>query len=132
VISKYDGGGSQLYEVAPDGTGLQPCSIFQPGDTDPAWTHDGSKVAVVRGGEIVVMNSQGSNQERIKSRGAIQLAFSPDGEKLAYSSWRENTNCGFEIFVVNLSDHSKTRLVANPIIRDKEVDSRALSWSPVL
>lgn len=133
VFNQYGGsGGPQLYEVSPDGQNLQPCRIFEAGDSEPVWTPDASKVALIRNGEIIVMNSDGTSLERISSRGAIQLAISPDGQKLAYSSSRESNNSGFEVFVVSLADKAKTRLVANPIIRDKEVDSRVVSWSPWL
>lgn len=131
VFSQYGGSSEpRLYEVDPDGKNFQPCKLFEPGDSEPSWTPDGTKVAFIRDGEIILMNSDGSSSERIPTRGAIQLAISPDGQKLAYSSSQENQNSGFEVFVVHLADKSKTRLVANPIIRDKEVDSRVVSWSP--
>jgi Tol biopolymer transport system component len=120
----------QIYEVSPDGKRFQSCELFEPGDSDPAWASDGSKVGFIRDGQIVVMNPDGTNPELIDCRGAIQLALSADGQKLAYSSSQESKNSGFEIFVIDLAEKSKLRLVANPIIRDKEVDSRVVSWSP--
>jgi Tol biopolymer transport system component len=133
VFNQYgSSGGPRLYEVDPDGQNLQPCKLFEPGDSEPAWTPDARKVAFIRDGEIKVMNSDGTSPEQVDSRGAIQLAISPDGQKLAYSSSRESKNSGFEVFVVTLADKSKVRLVANPIIGDKEVDSRVVSWSPWL
>lgn len=132
VFDQYsNSGGSRLYEVHPDGQNVQPCKLFEPGDSEPVWTPDGSKVAFIRDGEIILMNSDGSSPERVPSRGAIQLAISPDGQTLAYSSCRENRNSGFEVFVFSLADKSRTLLVANPIIGDKEVDSRVISWSPL-
>jgi Tol biopolymer transport system component len=116
--------------VSPDGKRFQSCELFEPGDSDPAWASDGSKVGFIRDGQIVVMNPDGTNPELIDCRGAIQLALSPDGQKLAYSSSQESKNSGFEIFVIDLAEKSKLRLVANPIIRNKEVDSRVVSWSP--
>ncbi len=60
------------------------------------------------------------------------MGVSPDAQGVAYSSSRETSNAGFELFIVDLNDESKRKLVANPLKGDKEVDSRCVSWSPWL
>ena len=126
-------GGPRLFEVNPDGKGFEPCAIFEPGDDDPAWMFDGSKVAFVGNEGLTVMNGDGSGRKIIRSaRGPLQCALSPDGLSVVYSTSRETRSSGFEIFIVNLNDEVKRKLVANPLKGNKEVDSRYVSWSPWL
>jgi Tol biopolymer transport system component len=120
IFRQYgESGSARLFEVDPDGKSLQPCSTFKPGDDEPVWTFDAGKVVC------------GSNDRRIlrSPRGAIQWAISPDGQSVVYSSSRESANSGFEVFIVDLKDEAKRRLVANPMKGNKEVDSRSVSWS---
>jgi Tol biopolymer transport system component len=126
-------GGPRLFEVNPNGEGLQPSPIFEPGDDEPTWMFDGSKVAFISEEGLAVMNGDGSARNVIRAaRGALQCALSPDGLSAVYSSSRETPNSGFELFIVNLKDESKRKLIANPMKGDKEVDSRCASWSPWL
>jgi Tol biopolymer transport system component len=133
VFCEYASGSRTLFEVDADGQNRRQCPIFEPGDYDPVWTYDGSKL--VCGGDegIVVMNADGSDRRTIRSpQGAIQWAISPDAQSVVYSSSRETRNSGFELFIVDLNDESKRKLVANPMKGNKEVDSRYVSWSPRL
>lgn len=133
IIFRQFSGGVQLWEVNPDGEGLQRCPLFEPGDDDPAWTFDGKKIAFISNEGLTVMNGDGSDRRLVKlALGALQSALSPDGEFVVYSSSRETPGSGFELFVVDLRDGSKKRLVANPMKGDKEADSRSVSWSPLL
>lgn len=133
IFNQYSkSGGLRLFEVDPADPQLRPCSPFELGDTEPVWSYDGSKVAVGRDGGIVVMNADGSEPKIIRGeRQPIQWAISPDQQSVAYTC-QEVSSAGFEVFIVRLSDRSKRKLVANPIINNKEVDSRYVSWSPWL
>jgi Tol biopolymer transport system component len=130
VFSQYgESGGARLFEVDLVGPRLRPCALFEPGDTEPVWSYDGSKVVVGRDGGIVVMNADGSDPEVIRcERQPIQWAISPDQQNVAYTC-QESGSAGFEVFVIGLGDKKKRKLVANPIIDDKEFDSRYVSWS---
>jgi TolB protein len=61
-----------------------------------------SRIAFVRGGrgtkEIYLVDSDGENLERVTSDGSIALspAWSPDGRRLAYTSFREGTPVLYE------------------------------------
>lgn len=133
VFNQYgSSGGPRLFEVDPSNPQLRPCAIFEPGDIEPVWSYDGSKVVVGRDAGIVVMNADGSEPEEIHcERQPIQWAISPDGQNVAYTC-QESGSAGFEVFVIGLRDKMKRKLVANPIVNDKEVDSRYISWSPWL
>jgi Tol biopolymer transport system component len=133
VFSQYgELGGPKLFEVDAADPQLRPCALFEPGDTGPVWSYDGSKVVVGRDGGIVVMDADGNYSEVIRcERQPIQWAISPDQHNVAYTC-QESGSAGFEVFVIGLGDKKKRKLVANPIVDDKEVDSRYVSWSPWL
>jgi Tol biopolymer transport system component len=134
IFRQYgESGGARLFEVDPDGKSLQPCSMFHPGDDEPVWAFDGRQLVCGSDDGMVVMKADGSDRRVIRSpRNAIQWAMSPDGQSVVYSSSRESPNSGFEVFIVDLKDETKRRLVFNPMKGNKEVDSRCVSWSPWL
>jgi|GEM_PF-3723938 len=128
-----DSSGSRLIEVDEDGRNKNYSPTFQPGDIEPVWTYDGSKVVCGSNDGIVVMNADGSDRKTLRSpQAAIQWAISPDGESVVYTSSRERPQSGFEVFIVDLKDESKRNVVANPRKGNQEVDSRYVSWSPWL
>ena len=134
IFRQYEqSGASRLFEVDPNGKSCQPCSIFHHGDDEPVLAFGTSKLVCGSNDGMVVMETDGSDRRILRSpRGAIQWALSPDGQSVVYSSSRESSNSGFEVFIVNLEDGTKRRLVSNPMKGSKEVDSRCVSWSPWL
>ena len=88
----------QLWTMSPDGSG-QTQLTFDPVPKDqlPDWSPDGSRIAFVKqthtaGGDIWVMNADGSDQHAITS-GADKLgtAWSPDGTRIATLDWPTRT-----------------------------------------
>ena len=57
--------------------------ITQPSPTHPAWSPDGLKLAFVSGGEIWVINANGTNEVRLTTNATADAdpAWSPDGLK---------------------------------------------------
>src|SRR5215211_6489236 len=75
--------------------------------------------------EIYIMNADGSGQTRLTDDPAIDrfASWSPDGEKIAFSSNRDSDND--EIYVMNADDGSDvTRLT------DNDANNLSPSWSP--
>lgn len=133
ISIRRDSSDLRLFEVAPNGEQLRVAAMFEPGDSEPIWTPDGSKVVCGRDGGLAVMDT-GTRQAKVISTAgsAIQWAISPDGHSVAYAAQENGSVAGFEIYVLGLNGQPKRRLVSNPIVDDHEVDSRYVSWSPYL
>jgi len=133
VSIRRGGGDSRLFEVDPDGAQAQQAAVFQPGDSEPVWTPDGSRAVFGRDGTLAVMDAATSQVRVIPTESTpIQWAIAPDGQSVAYAAQETGSVSGFEIFVLGLTGQPKLRLVNNPIVDDHEVDSRYVSWSPYL
>lgn len=134
MFSTPSGGGDlRLFEIDPEGGQYRESPNFEPGDTEPVWTPDATKVVFGRDGSVALMDTASGQTQVIRTKGtAIQWAISPDGQSIAYAAQETGTVAGFEIFVIELNKESKRKLVSNPIVDDHEVDSRCLSWSPYL
>ena len=56
------------------------------GYSRPQWSPDGSRLAVLRGGQLWTMKSDGSGKRRLTTRSAAGPSWSPDGAWIAFSS----------------------------------------------
>ena len=95
---------------------------------DPAWSHDGRKIAYILGHgyqthELYIMDSNGGNKRRLTNNKALEVlpAFSPDGKTLAYAS---NMTGDFEIWLMDIDSSNLRRLT-----HSKGIDTRPY-WSP--
>jgi len=73
------GGTSDIYVMDADGSqeGRLTEGEFMAGDSFPAWSPDGTRIAFVRGSAIYVMNADGSNQTRLAEGPALLVVWSP-------------------------------------------------------
>lgn len=114
-----------------DGRRLQNLTNSPEDDSYPAWSRDGKKIAFTRHpylrSALYIMNADGSNQHAI-FEGPDPLggpvAWSPDGQRLAFSADRFEDRHGFAIFSVNV-DGSDQRQLTDGFSHDVEP-----SWSP--
>ncbi len=131
-----DGPQPGLYVTNPDGTGLTKLPSV-PGDTDPAWSPDGSKIAFVRfregGAGIWVMNADGTGLRRITDGGPdvdgtdLAPAWSPDGSRIAFAREGRPAKAATgntDIYVVNADGTDLVRLADDPMME------YAPTWSP--
>ena len=58
------------------------------------------------------MNADGTGERKVIDADAFSVAFSPDGKKLAYTSFENGSNG--DVFSVNLDGSGKTRLTTDP------------------
>ena len=72
-----------LYIIDANGSGQQILTNSNKNETDPAWL-DNNRIAFLSGGEIWMMNSDGSNRQQLsKTDGNVEgYKFSPDGKKV--------------------------------------------------
>ena len=72
-----------LYVMDANGSGQQILTNSNKNETDPAWL-DNNRIAFLSGGEIWMMNSDGSNRQQLsKTDGNVEgYKFSPDGKKV--------------------------------------------------
>jgi len=85
AFTKLSEGSMDIYVVHSDGRGLRRLAEDA---RVPAWSPDGSKIAYNTGGDIWVMNADGSGQRLVTTTpGELYgVAWSPDGTQLVFSN----------------------------------------------
>lgn len=123
--------GNNIHVIDPTG-GTATNLTRSDGNSDPAWSPDGSKIAFVSGGtggnDIFVMNADGTGRKQLPSTGSAdsQPAWSPDGEKIAFVSntFALDAQQDPEIWVTNV-DGSEQRPITSNTFPDTQP-----AWSP--
>ena len=110
--------------VNPDGTGVWGMSVLLPSDADPAWSRDGTRLAVTSRwptmSGIRVMDGTGTTLSRLTTDGEdTSPTWSPDGSQVAYIGHGDG-----QIWIIG-SDGSGRRKVTSGAARHSH-----LSWSP--
>jgi len=109
-------GPNEIYVMSPDGTG--PTNVTPAAGTDlqPAWRHDGSKIAFTgfrnSNMEILVTDADGGNEVNLTNAGGADYhaSWSPDGSRIAFDC---NRDLNWEIYVMNADGSSQTNRTNN-------------------
>lgn len=114
-------GTNDLYVMNADGSNQVGLGIRGTFATqDPKFNHDGTRIVYFAGRltgptsntqDIYAINSDGTNETRLTTAAGVdnQPAFSPDGSKIAFVSFRGGDTDG-EIYVMNSDGTNQTRL----------------------
>ena len=109
---------TEIFTVSADGTGARQLtnSPGLDGSFRPVFSPNGKKIAFIgdRGDDfdVFVMSADGTGERKVIDADAFSVAFSPDGKKLAYTSFENGSNA--DVFSVNLDGTGKTRLTTDP------------------
>jgi dipeptidyl aminopeptidase/acylaminoacyl peptidase len=123
------GGGSQLYLVHPDGSGLERLSDGIGHDSQPDFSPDGRQVVFSsdRSGtwQLYVVPTSGGTPTRVVDDPGddTRPAWSPDGTLIAYSSDRAEHD---EVYAIQPNGQGERRLVSMP------GNAYVQDWQPVL
>jgi Tol biopolymer transport system component len=145
-VSSRDGSGFQIYSMNADGSSVKKLSDNSNQDSEPAWSPDGSKIAFTQGGGCVIvggrrrhgagaaqsedpckpyiysMNIDGSNRVNLSQIPGFSPVWSPDGSKIAFSSYDQNFNP--DIFIMDADGSNRIQVTNTP------TGEYVSSWSP--
>jgi len=139
--SKRDGN-YEIYVMNDDGSNVQRLTTHPDADGGPVWSPDGTHIAFdrivkaenrgrIEKSEIFLMNSDGGAQQNIISHPGFVIAWnpawSPDGQRLAFSGRQDDKNPSKNIFTIHLSSKKLTQLTRNKALG---IDAYFPAWSP--
>jgi Tol biopolymer transport system component len=122
-------GNSEIYSMEPNGNdGITRLTDDPAVDTLPSLSPDGSLIAWQRGGQIWLMNSDGTEQHPLTSDGTnTSPAFSPDGTKIAFDrDPPEDMSINSDIWVMNVDGTGMQNLTGTP----SPAHESGPTWSP--
>jgi TolB protein len=135
-------GHSELEIIASNGTGLHAITHDFAVYNQPAWSPDGRRIAFSSGGDLFIMNADGSSRQRIlrtaPACGVDSLSWSPDGLAMVYAASCFRTAPGTTAIGVVSADGTRRRMLVGPepAIRQlgptdhEHVEYSTPAWSP--
>lgn len=132
-VSNRAAGAGEIYTMRPDGTGVTRITFPNGGNSDPAFSPDGAKIAFTSPSasnyEISVMNADGTGRKQLTNTPVAESepTWSPDGTRIAFvaNSFGVDGQTDLEIWVMNAKGGDRTRLTNNTF-----PDTQP-AWSPL-
>src|SRR5882724_3501608 len=127
-----NGPSGKIYVMNPDGSNQHGITNSPGGETRPAFSPDGKKLAFVRDFQaILMMNPDGSGQTMVVDGAVAGLSsisafpnWSPDGKKIVFRAIPKDSRNGGDIYVINADGTGLTQLTTDP------ADDSCPAWSP--
>ncbi len=130
----------QIYLMNADGTNIRPITNEQDGACQPDWSPDGMRIVYVSpcrertadasypGSSLYIMNVDGSGRTPLPTTlgGDFEPAWSPDGKRIAFTSFRDGY---FEIYAINLENNQVERLTDARKTGGISVSARQPAWN---
>jgi dipeptidyl aminopeptidase/acylaminoacyl peptidase len=92
-----------------------------------AWAPRGKTIAYAVSGELFLVEPEGGTPQRVTSKADLdELAWSPDGTRIAFTSGDVGAGDAIHVWVLRLADRTVTRLTSSHGCGHE----RAPSWSP--
>src|SRR6185312_12157396 len=123
LISETVNSSGNLYAVDPSNGAY---TVLASGTRSPAASPDGTKIAFSRGGNVWVMNADGSGQTQLIIGWVFNSmpAWSPDGTQIAFISNLDET--GSKLYVMDADGQNSQRITSSDVVRN----DTAPDWSP--
>ncbi len=137
--SNRNGALPQIWLMDANGTIIRQITNEQDGACQPDWSPDGARLVYVspcrqkqdayEGSSLYIINADGSGKNAVPGpslKGDFEPAWAPDGNRIAFTSLRDNY---YEIYMVNLENSQVTRLTKSQSI-SAAIYARMPAWSP--
>lgn len=117
AFARFESSGWDIYVIDVDGTNLTRLTANPGCDVTPSWSPDGQKIVFEGGGQIVVMDADGSDQVPLPGTSggcgssAGNPAWSPDGQRIVFEGIHTGNP---EIFVIDADGTDLTNLTNHP------------------
>jgi len=134
TFTSYDTNGQPgIYQMNPDGSDIHG---IREDAYDAAVSPDQSKIAFVSNSdgdaEIYVMDANGTNVQKITDNNTYDFApaWSPDGRKLAYITWKDGSTVS-DIWIVNADGTNPVKATPKwPTGVDRSIRVNSIAFSP--
>lgn len=122
---------AQIWIVESNGRNLHSVTTRGPADASPSWSPDGGRIAFARfdkytgTGGIYVVGSNGRGLQRLSSRTALSLDWSPDGRSIAFvpgENLGPYSSVGNRIAVLDIRSRR--------VLTFRSTEPYDLAWSP--
>jgi Tol biopolymer transport system component len=126
---------SELFTVAPDGTGLRRVTRNRVEDTDPKWSPEGRRLLSFGITGLVIRDARGTVLRRLPRTCCMEPKWSRDGRLIAYLEFacddadsRGDPTCA-DLWIVRSDGTGRRRLVKADVDATQDIDRR-YAWSP--
>jgi Tol biopolymer transport system component len=131
AFRSFRGSAYDIFVVGADGRGEN--NVTRNGEytgvEEPKWSPDGGKIVFGSGGDIYVINADGSEKKRITDNiyEDYYYEWSPDGRQIVFWSYRNGSG---DIYVINAEGGGEVKLTNNPDNGNYGSYNIGPSWSP--